>query len=399
MKKLSMYIMLAIAGWSLTACDESHDDWTQPTVYSQEGEVIIDGFSATPQTTGTLAAPIDLGTMTDGSSIKLFDFKQGSLPEGVTLENIRLEAKPADQPTAEAAKVAASTEGEVTKEELAKLVYTFYGKKATVRTFEAALYANAVKGSEAQLITLGDPFKLYLKPEKLEDPYYYVYGRSTATSTDDAYKFVMTPVEDNDMAYTYTTMYTGVGGDLLIWNISYWTNDRANKDFSKVYAQGTPDSDKTSGTVVQGPEEGKNTPTYFNAPQKNKFFTFTIDLERLTYSWTLLENQPSYTNISLIGVNGNWNDGDDIDLAAVDRSKHNWYLRYTFAADTQLKFRANHAWDTNWGFGNDADGEWNASNDWAKICAKGAKNIAITAGTYDIYFCDITGAAHFVPVE
>ena len=85
-------------------------------------------------------------------------------------------------------------------------------------------------------------------------------------------------------------------------------------------------------------------------------------------------------------------------ITAVDRNKHNWYVQYTFTADTQLKFRANHGWDTNWGFGS-ADGEWNAANDWAKICTVDAKNIAITAGTYDIYFCDITGAAHFVPVE
>ncbi len=394
-------MMLAIAGWSLTACDESHDDWTQPTVYPQEPEVVIEGFSATP--TQVAESTIDLGGMADGDSVQLFNFVQGTLPDGVKLENIRLEAKPADQPTATAAKVAASADGKVTKEELAKLVYTFYGKKATVRTFEAALYANAVKDLEAQLITLGAPFKLYLKPEKLEDPYYYAYGRATLSTADDAYKFVMTPVEDNDMAYTYTTKFTGIGGDLLVWNINYWTNDRASKDFSKVYAQGEAAKDKMSGTVNQGPEEGKATPTFFNAPQKNKFFTFTIDLEKLTYTWTLLEDQSpvEYAKISLIGINNDWN--NDIDLATYgSANKHNWYLRYTFATDTQLKFRANHAWPdaggADWGYG-DADGAWNAGSEWAKICTNGAKNIMVTAGTYDIYFCDITGAAHFVPVE
>ena len=39
------------------------------------------------------------------------------------------------------------------------------------------------------------------------------------------------------------------------------------------------------------------------------------------------------------------------------------------------------------------------SIDFTKICTNGAKNIKVPAGTYDIYFCDITGAAHFVPVE
>lgn len=390
MKKLPIYLLLTIAGWSLTACDQSFDDWKQPDVYQQEDAVTIKGFSATP--TDAIANPVDLGTMADGDSIQLFNFVRGTLPENVQLENIRLEAKPADQPTATAAKVEASSDGKVTKEELAKLVYTFYGKKATVRTFEATLYANAVKGNEAQLITLGDPFTLKLIPEKLEDPYYYVYGMSTATSADNAYKFVMTPIEGNDMGYTYTTKFAG-SMDMLIWNISYWKNDRANKDFSKVYGTEIKNSKAESGNVIQG--ESQN---YFIAPKKNTFYTFTIDLEKLTFQWTELEDQPSYGKISLIGVNGNWNDGDDIDMEAVDRNKHNWYLRYTFAADTQLKFRADHAWTTDWGFG-DADGTWNATNDWAKICGKGAKNIAITAGAYDIYFCDITGAAHFVPVE
>lgn len=388
MKKISMYIMLAVAGWSLTACDESHSDWVEPVVYEQEPGIVIQGFEATP--TAIASSSINLGTMTE-DAIQLFTLKKGTLPAGVTLENIRLEAKPADKENATAHNVVASEDGMVTKEELAKLVYAFYGKKATERTFNANLYANALKGKESQLITLGS-FQLKLTPEKLEDPYYYIFGMSTTTAVASANKYVMTPVEGNDMAYTYTTKFFG-SNDMLIWNINYWKNDRLNNDFSKVYGTEVKGSKAESGNVTQG-----NAQNYFIAPKKNTFYTFTIDLEALTFTWTELENQnqPTYTNISLIGVGGDWD--NDIDLTAVDRNKHNWYLQYTFTADTQLKFRANHGWDTNWGFGS-ADGEWNAANDWAKICTVDAKNIAITAGTYDIYFCDITGAAHFVPVE
>ena len=101
----------------------------------------------------------------------------------------------------------------------------------------------------------------------------------------------------------------------------------------------------------------------------------------------------------MIGDFNSWTENDgEIDLTAVDPSKHNWYLRHTFDSDTDLKFRGNHSWDFNWGYG-ETDKEWNAGNDWAKICAKDKKNIFVPAGTYDIYFCDITGAAHFVPVE
>lgn len=385
-----MFLFLAVAGWSLTACKQHFDDWAQPKVYPQEPAIEVSGFTATPTTAA--ASVIDLGTMAEGSSVKLFDLTIGTLPEGVSLKNIRLEAKPADQPTATATEVDASETGEVTKEELMDLVYNFYGKKSTVRVFDAALYANAAKGTEAQLITLCS-FQLKVKPEKLEEPYYYVYGRATAASADNAYKFVMTPVEGNDMAFTYTTKFFGMM-DMLIWNMTYWKTDNPNNDFSKVYGQETKGSKAESGTVIQGNKEN-----FFVSPSA-KFYTFTVDLEKMTYEWKLLDDQnpASYTNISLIGVNGKWSDGDDIDLTVVDRNKHNWYLRYTFTADTQLKFRANHGWTMNWGYGSN-DGDWKANEDWAKFCTPDAKNISITAGTYDIYFCDITGAAHFVPVE
>ena len=87
-------------------------------------------------------------------------------------------------------------------------------------------------------------------------------------------------------------------------------------------------------------------------------------------------------------------------MVAVDKAKHNWYAQVTIPADTQLKFRADHAWTTaDWGYG-DADGDWTVNDDvWAKTLEKGKKNIAVPAGTYHVYFCDITGAAHFVLAE
>ena len=96
MKKLSIYLLLFIAGWSLTACTESHDDYPQPEVYAQGPLYNVTGFSATP--TAAAGNPIDLATMPEASTaIQLFTMTWGTLPEGVTLENIRLEAWPADQ--------------------------------------------------------------------------------------------------------------------------------------------------------------------------------------------------------------------------------------------------------------------------------------------------------------
>ena len=390
MKKISLFLMLAIAGWSLTACDESHDDYAQPVVYPQEATITIDGFEATP--TAAASQNINLGTMTD-DAIQLFILKQGTLPAGVTLENIRLEAWPADKTESVATKVVASEDGMVTKEELAKLVYTFYGKKSTKRTFTAKLFADAVKGTEALLITLGD-FTLRVTPEEVENPYYYVYGNATSAKKEDAYKTIMTPDPTSDVIFSYTTKYVS-SGDMKVWNSKYWQEGAKSNDFSKLYGSG--EEKPTSYKGLEGKlEQGRNSSIF--SPTK-EYYTFTIDLEALTYTWTKLEDQnpTSYDVISLIGIGGDWN--NDVDMEPADKAKHNWFAKVTIADETQLKFRANHDWAANWGFG-DSDGDWAVNDDiWAKTLKMDAKNIIVPAGTYYVYFCDITGAAHFVPTE
>ena len=390
MKKVSLYLMMALAGWSLTACDESHNDYAQPDVFPQEELVTIDGFKATP--TAEAAAVIDLGAMTE-DAIQLFTLKQGTLPEGVTVENIRLEAWPADKGQNVATNVAATEEGMVTKEELAKLVYTFYGKKSTVRTFTAKLFANAFLGKEAQLITLGD-FTLQIKPEEVENPYYYIYGGATSSKSADAYKTVMTPDTESDVVFYYTTKWVS-SGDVKVWNSKYWQEGYLINDFTKLYGSGEEKPTSYKGTTGKL-EQGRN--SYIFSPAK-KFYTFKIDLEALTYEWIELENQTpdTYTTISLIGGFNEW--GGDVDLVAVDKAKHNWYVKLTLDAESELKFRADHDWAVNWGFG-DSAGAWTVNDDiWAKPCVMNGGNIKVPAGTYHVYFCDITGAAHFVAAE
>jgi len=383
-----MFLMLIVAGWSLTACDESYDDWAQPKVYEQEPAVNIEGFEATP--TAAASGSIILADLAD-EGVQLFTLKQGTLPEGVTLSNIRLSAWPADKTEAVAANVAASEDGKVTKAELEKLVYTFYGKKSTERTFTAKLFANAMKESQAQLITLGD-FTLKITPEEVENPYYYIYGNATSSKKEEAYKTVMTPDPNSDVVFTYTTKYVS-SGDVKVWNSKYWQEGYASNDFSKLYGSG----EKTAYKGESGKlEQGKNSSIF--SPTK-EYYTFTIDLEALTFKWVKLEDQNpvSYNNISLIGIGNDWN--TDVDMAPADKAKHNWFVQVTIAADTQLKFRADHAWNTDWGYG-DANGDWTVNEDlWAKTLEKGKKNIAVPAGKYNVYFCDITGAAHFVPTE
>lgn len=386
--------MLVLAGWSLTACDESHSDFPEPVVYPQ-GEVInmtdITGFVATP--TAAASSNIDLGTMTE-DSIQLFTLQMGTLPEGMTFDSLRFEAWPADKGQNLATKAKVAANGMIAKEDLAKLVYTFYGKKVTERVFKAKLLANAFKGKEAFLIELGD-FTLRITPEELENPYYYIYGNVLLKSTaEEAYKAVMTPDPTSDVVYTYTSKFVS-SGDIRVWNSKYWQEGYKKKDFTKLYGSGEEKPTSYKGTEGKL-EQGRNASIF--SPTK-EYYTFTIDLEKLTYQWVKLEDQnpAAYGVISLIGIGGDWS--TDVDMEPVDKAKHNWFVKVTIAADTQLKFRADHAWTTDWGFG-DADADWTVDDDvWAKTLEMGKKNIAVPAGTYQVYFCDITGAAHFVPAE
>lgn len=131
-------------------------------------------------------------------------------------------------------------------------------------------------------------------------------------------------------------------------------------------------------------------------PEKDAYYTFTADFSTMTYKWTKLANQnpTEFEYVSLIGVAGKWNDGDDIDLKQV--APHNWYLAKQEIPAGGLKIRGDHTWgDGNWGL----DKNQKYESKGTLICAGNSSNIPVPAGTYNIYFNDITGAYAFVEVK
>lgn len=402
--------MLLMAGWSLTACTESHDDWVQNTTYSQGPVVTIDGFSATP--TAAATSPIDLATMPEPTSaIQLFTLTQGTLPEGMTLEDVRLEAWPADKGENVATKVEATADGMVTRDALANMIYTFYGKKRTERTFTAKLVADVVSGAEAQLLTLGD-FTLRVTPIEMENAYYYVFGKVNTVTAQNANRAIMTPDPDNDQKYTFTSRFAS-SSDILVWNQKYWavatnngTKNATAADYDKVYgmeSQAEANKKLPEGSLYQGLPAGATSPIYILSPDK-LYYTITVDLEARTFKFEPLANQnPTiYSSMTLKGL------GADVAMASVGvggnsgigNKKHNWYaLNVNVAAESLLTVASG---ATTWGYG-ETDGEWTVDFDqdnmWAKICTVGAKAVKVPAGKYNIYFCDLTGALHFVPAE
>ena len=204
----------------------------------------------------------------------------------------------------------------------------------------------------------------------------YVVGGVQGWSDKDK-TCLFTPEEGKNIL-SYTTKWTGA------WDLKIWDADNFG-NWGAAWGCAVDGDNSPSGAL-------QNTEAQAISAPSGEFYTFTIDMNTMTYTWTRLENQTptEYENISLIGEFNGW-DGD-FDLSQV--TPHNWYGVFTQKNDGQLKFRANHAWSVNWGYGSDKD--WNVAIEFNKIGTNGGGNIWVPAGTYAVYLNDITNSMMMV---
>ena len=182
--------------------------------------------------------------------------------------------------------------------------------------------------------------------------------------------------------YSYTTLWEG-DANLKIWDsksLGNWDVCWGAQEDNMNYESGSL-VNTGAGSMV--------------APTKGEYYTFTMDMNAQTYTWTKLDPSTitEYTSVSLIGDFNNWDvEGTEVDLTEV--APHNWYGVMTVEADGGLKFRANHAWDVSWGA---------ASKDTplgdSYYLPIGGDNITVSAGTYAFYLNDITGEWNIVRQE
>lgn len=233
-----------------------------------------------------------------------------------------------------------------------------------------------ISGAATWVVTL-DMNKLYYKYELLESVYYVV---GTPNGWSDSQKTcAFYPLGNN--AYSYTTNWANQWS-LKIWDI----DDFGNWDACWGGVNGSTDAiaplvNKDAGAF--GPSENGG------------WYTLTIDMNAQTYTWAAIDAPTTeYANITLIGGFNSWSPDGEIELSQVSTSPHNWYvLQASFASDTELKFRANHDWGVNWGTG------INVGDTYGGTGVNNGDNIKVPAGTYDVYFNDITGQFAFVAKE
>jgi len=236
--------------------------------------------------------------------------------------------------------------------------------RATSTFDEKTIYSNTVS-----ILTL--PF--YVEPV-LFTPYYLIgalngWGTSSANMNALLYP-------SSDKEYSYTTQWTG-DANLKFWETENWG------DWGTAWSTPIDGDNSPSGNLVK---DGSGAMV---CPEPGAFYTYSINMGDNTYAWTKCENQTptDYEVVSLIGVNGDW----ETDYEMIQVYPHNWCLQgFTFTAKTEFKFRANKAWDANWGVAVDtSETPYGAGK-------QNGDNITAGAGTFNIYFNDITGEFAFV---
>lgn len=133
-------------------------------------------------------------------------------------------------------------------------------------------------------------------------------------------------------------------------------------------------------------------------PEKDVYYTFTANFSTMSYEWTKLDNQEptEYKKIGLIGDFNGW--GADFELTQLEKAPHNWICTFSVDGDSMIKFRADADWAVNWGAG-EYDGAIDLSIQNSETGVQNGKNLKIHAGTYNVFFNDITGQFVFKAVE
>ena len=293
MKKLSIYLMLAFAGLFMAACSEDNE-FAGLTVVTPEDAIEIPGFQA-------VAAPaIDLADYADDDVVRIFSLAEANLPEGYSVENIRIFVNPVDDPTN---KVKFDTDGTFTKAELQSFVESIYGKRPEARTFQAQVYASVVDANGAAVNVDAGVITLTITPEApyIAQNYYLVGGpmdwAGSAASKEQQFSHSDADVYD-DPVFTYLLTAAGetwfaIGDDEAcdaIANDGNWslllgtTSGNGNNGESGFLAPRTQLADDGSFKVPAG--------------------TYLISLNMMDYTYTIT---PVASRFYMVGAKPGWN--------------------------------------------------------------------------------------------
>ncbi len=319
------------------------------------------------------ASDIDLDSI-DDTSVRLLTYTINGVPEGASVGEFILIIDSIS---------IAHAEGVVIADDLQKVVETIYGKFPEMRTLTVTLQVN-VTVDEVEY-TLSATTTVNVTPRSVPlcegVPEYYLVGGLQGWDNTSRVA-ALYPVDAANGIVSYTADFS-VGSNGSIPNFKIFSRAQIDADdWLDCYGSSVNDDTSLSGVLVNGGEVGAiMCPT-------NGIYTLTADMRYQTYTLELFDNQAatSYSSLGIIGDFNNW----DKQEAMTEIASHNWYIEgLVLSEDAVLKFRADDNWDTSWGntqnigelsYGYMSDGE----------------NLTVPAGTYSVYFNDITTQAFFV---
>ncbi len=231
-----------------------------------------------------------------------------------------------------------------------------------------------ISGAGVWIVTL-DMNKMCYKYEPVEKKYYVVGTPQGWSDSDRSCLFYA----HGGNVYSYATNWANQ------WSLKIWDEDTFG-NWGVAFGAKVDGSTDASGSLVNA-DAGA-----FGPAEAGGYYILTINMGTRTYEWSIVGTPAEYSSVSLIGGFNDW--GGDVDLKQLDSAPHNWYVRYTLDADTELKFRADHDWGVNWG----SDKSAQIDEDTYYV-NPGGDNIIVTAGTYDFYLNDITGRFSIVKVK
>jgi len=150
-----------------------------------------------------------------------------------------------------------------------------------------------------------------------------------------------------------------------------------------------------NGTSLQYREtEDNDDPSNFDVATAG-YYSLSVNIDALTYTFAAFDASAAktYAKIGLVGdgTTAGWPGDDNVDpdilMTKSTFDAHIWNAQGVELSDGGVKFRANLLWDKSWG-GGESFPSGIATDD----------NINAQAGTYNVWFNDLTGRYIFIPV-
>ena len=287
MKKISLYVSIALAGLFMGSCSDDFTNWANPQTNPQEDAITIPGFTA------TAAQAINFANV-ETDSVSTFTLSEAALPAGFTLDNARLELTPQGVENATKTTVNTSIEGKGAVADLSAAVVSVYGKRPSARTFDAQVYVNAVKDGQAVLIDAGK-INLVMTPKApFIDTNYYLVGQMTDWKLNTNLKFAHSDADVYEDP-VFTIMFTTTD-DNQYWKIIPQGNvDTGNiwaveNDPKGVVGVETDGDAAMSGTLLTTTSKGEK--AYAGKIAKAGIYQMTINM--MDYTYTIKQIAPEY---------------------------------------------------------------------------------------------------------